>query len=144
MTESKLKSILGELKIHDKEEMALKRAKAEGMDKEGLKEADLRKKLLDIMTRYDLVEHFEDVDDPSKYRPHKPLNDPSENYINKSLFKDKKLNKLWEKAEISGFTTEELEALREEFNHHQDKIDQYYSLLHDVKEGTKDADESKF
>lgn len=123
--------------------MALKRAKAEGLDKEGLKEAELRKKLLDIMTRFDLLEHFEDIDDPSKYKRHKPLNDPSENHINKSLFKDKKLNKLWEKAEIAGFTTEELEALREEFNHHQDKIDQYYSLLHDVKEATKDAEESK-
>lgn len=134
---------MGELKIQDKEEMALKRAKAEGLDKDGLKEAELRKKLLDIMTRFDLIEHFEDVDDPSKHKPHKPLNEPSENYINKSLFKDKKLNKLWEKAEIAGFTTAELEALREEFNHHQDKIDQYYALLHDAKKGAQDAEESK-
>ncbi|KAJ8974247.1 hypothetical protein NQ317_016542 [Molorchus minor] len=64
-------------------------------------------------------------------------------HINKSLFKDKKLNKLWEKAETAGFTHEELLALREEFGHHQDKIDQYYSLLHDVKEKPEDYKESK-
>lgn len=52
--------------------------------------------------------------------------------MNKSLFKDKKLNKLWEKAEISGFTPEELKALKEEFQHHQDKVDMYYSLLENI------------
>jgi hypothetical protein len=40
-----LKSLFSELKIHDKEEVAWKRLKAEGFDKDGLKEADLRKKL---------------------------------------------------------------------------------------------------
>jgi hypothetical protein len=33
------------LKIHDKEEVAWKRLKAEGLDEDGLKEAELRKKL---------------------------------------------------------------------------------------------------
>jgi hypothetical protein len=40
-------------------------------------------------------------------------------------------------------TAEELQALKEEFNHHQDKIDQYYSLLKDVEEGPNDTHESK-
>jgi hypothetical protein len=40
-------------------------------------------------------------------------------------------------------TAEELQALKEEFNHHQDKIDQYYSLLKDVEEGPNDTYESK-
>lgn len=92
------------------------------------------------MERFDLLEHFEDVQDPSKYRQHKAFNEASDEHINKSLFKDKKLNKLWAKAEMAGFSTEELEALREEFSHHQDKIDQYYSILHDVKEPPKDED----
>lgn len=39
---------------------------------------------------------------------------------------------LWSKAEISGFTSEELGALKEEFTHHQDKIDQYYEILSDM------------
>lgn len=121
--------------------MTLKRIKADGLDKEGLKEAEIRKKLLDIMTRFDLLEHFEDVQNPAKYKQHKAMNEATDDYINKSLFKDKKLNKLWAKAEMAGFSTEELEALREEFIHHQDKIDQYYSLLQDVKESKKDGDE---
>jgi hypothetical protein len=40
-------------------------------------------------------------------------------------------------------TAEELQALKEEFNHHQDKIDQYYSLLKDVEERPNDTFESK-
>lgn len=133
-----MKSIFSELKIHDKEEITLKRSKAEGLDKEGLKEAELRKKFLDIMNRFDLIDHFEEVQDASKHKQHKAMNEASEDYINKSLFKDKKLNKLWARAETAGFTTEELEALREEFTHHQNKIDQYYAVLQDVKENQGD------
>lgn len=61
------------------------------------------------------------------------MNDASDKYINKSLFKDKKLNKLWEKALLAGFSKDELSALKEEFHHHQDKVDQYYQLLYDIK-----------
>lgn len=141
LSEPKLKSLYGELKLHDKEEITWKRLKAEGKDKDGLKEAQLRKKLLDIMGLYGLLEHFEDNADPRKYKS--PRDSKLDSHINKSLFKDKKLNKLWEKAESAGFTSIELETLREEFNHHQEKIDQYYSLLGDVKDGNDDHSESK-
>lgn len=127
--------------MQDKEEITWKRLKAEGQDKDGLKEAELRKKLLSTMNVYGLLEHFEDKKDP-KIKEHGSFNEASEDHINKSLFKDKKLNKLWAKAETAGFTTIELDALREEFNHHQDKIDQYYSILQEAKEGPKDAEES--
>jgi hypothetical protein len=56
------------------------------------------------MSTFGLLENFEDVSDPKKYKQHKAFNDASDEYINKSLFKDKKLNKLWDKAERSGFT----------------------------------------
>lgn len=46
LTEPKLKSLFSELKIHDKEEITYKRLKSEGSDKEGLKEAEMRKKLI--------------------------------------------------------------------------------------------------
>jgi hypothetical protein len=138
LSETKLKSLFGELKLHDKEEITWKHLKAEGKDKDGLKEAELRKKLLNIMGNYNLLDQADDLHDPAKYRPHKPLNEASDKYFNKSLFKDKKLNKLWEKAETAGFTPEELAALKEEFHHHQDKVDQYYSLLHDVKGNEQD------
>lgn len=129
LTEPKLRSLFSELKIHDKEEIAWKHLKSQGLDKEGLKEAELRHKLIGIMSSYDLLEHFDDVSDPSKVKAYKDKSDSSDTHLNKSMFKDKKLNKLWEKAEHSGFTAEELQALKEEFNHHQEKIDQYYALL---------------
>jgi len=34
---------------------------------------------------------------------------------------------------MAGFSKDELAALHEEFQHHQDKIEQYYSLLYKVK-----------
>lgn len=142
LTDTKLKSLFTDLKIHDKEEITWKRLKSEGGDKEGLKEAELREKLIGIMSTYGLLEHFQDVTDPQKLKAHKPLNDPSVNYLNKSLFKDKRLNQLWEKAERAGFTAEELKALHEEFNHHQEKVDQFYSLLGEVEGGNSDLTES--
>lgn len=50
---------------------------------------------------------------------------------------------LWAKAEASGFTSEELAALREEFTHHQDKIDQYYDILANMETGDQEAYKSK-
>lgn len=46
--------------IQDKEEIIFKRVKSEGGDKEGLREAELRRKLTNIMSNYGLREHFED------------------------------------------------------------------------------------
>merc|ERR1711971_527602 len=51
---------------------------------------------------------------------HKPSN---------AIFKDKKLQRLWEKAEQAGLKPEELMALQEEFKHHQRKVEEYHSLL---------------
>ncbi|KAL1123090.1 hypothetical protein AAG570_002178 [Ranatra chinensis] len=141
LTEPKLKSLYSELKMHEKEELAFKRIKADGLDKEGLKEADIRKKLIGIMSTYGLLEHYGDISDPAKYREHEALSGPvSDKYLNKSLFKDKKLNKLWEKVENAGFNAEELSTLKEEFIHHQDKIDGYYSILDEVEAGDKDQE----
>ncbi|KAG5886353.1 hypothetical protein JTB14_000455 [Gonioctena quinquepunctata] len=143
LSETKLKSFFGELKLHDKEEITWKHLRAEGKDKDGIKEAQLRSKFITIMKNYNLMDQIDDVEDPDKARPFKPLNEASDKqHINKNLFKDKKLNKLWEKAERSGFTQEELLALKEEFGHHQDKIEQYYALLHDVKGNPDDIEEN--
>lgn len=137
-----MKSLFGALKLYDKEELVWKKIKSDGQDKDGLREAELRKKFLEIMTMYGLLDNFEDA---PNYSPPKMFNEASEDRINKSLFKDKKLNKLWSKIETAGFTSIELKALQEEFTHHQDKIDQYYSLLTDIKESeTSDEHESKY
>ncbi|XP_068152713.1 alpha-2-macroglobulin receptor-associated protein [Drosophila tropicalis] len=138
LTEPKLKSLYMELKIHDKEEIAWKQLNSQHKDKDGLKANDLRLKLIGIMSTYDLLEHFDDTQDAEKLQPFKKFHDPEERHRNKSLFKDKKLNRLWEKAEISGFTAEELKSLKQEFEHHQDKVDVYYSLLENI--GSIDTD----
>ncbi|XP_064105454.1 alpha-2-macroglobulin receptor-associated protein-like [Macrobrachium nipponense] len=129
LSEPKLKSLLSELKVQDKEEMTLKKLKLDAGDKDGLKEAELRKKLRGIMVRYKLSEDL---------MGGLPSNEPYQNevydeQISKAIFKDKKLNKLWDKAEQSGFTETELKALKEEFLHHQEKVDEYYSLVTKTK-----------
>ena len=63
LTNQKLKALHTELKVHDKEAMALKKLKAEDMDKEGLREAEVRKKFNGIMHAYGLAKpslRFED------------------------------------------------------------------------------------
>lgn len=66
-----MKSLYTELKIHDKEELAWKQLNSQHQDKDGLKEAALRKKLIGIMSTYGLLEHFDDTQDPEKYKHHK-------------------------------------------------------------------------
>ncbi|XP_011498576.1 PREDICTED: alpha-2-macroglobulin receptor-associated protein [Ceratosolen solmsi marchali] len=137
LTDPKLQSLFSDLKIQDKEEIAFKHIKSDGKDESGLEEARLRKKLIGIMSTYGLLEHFEEVTDPELLKKHKQFKDSS-NYIAKDVFKDKRLNKLWAKAERGGFSHEELEALKEEFSHHQDKIDEYMSLLSEIEAGDPD------
>ena len=83
MTDFKLKSLFSELKLQDKEELQLKRLKADNLDKNGLKEAELRKKFGNILERYGLMEHFGDetVDSSNLIDKH----------ANKNIFKDKNL-----------------------------------------------------
>lgn len=59
------------------------------------------------MSTYGLLEHFYDTEDPKLLKKHKALNDGS-NYVASDMFKDKRLNKLWAKAEYAGFTREYL------------------------------------
>jgi hypothetical protein len=45
LNDNKLKRLFSELKIQDKEHLALKRLKADNGDKDGLREAEIRKKV---------------------------------------------------------------------------------------------------
>lgn len=56
LSERKLKQLHTELKVHDKEQMALKKLKTEGSDKEGIREAEIRKQFNGIMYSYGLVQ----------------------------------------------------------------------------------------
>ncbi|XP_046656659.1 alpha-2-macroglobulin receptor-associated protein-like isoform X1 [Daphnia pulicaria] len=133
LTEFKLKSLYSELKVQDKEELQLKRLKADNLDKDGLKEAEIRKKFGNVIERYGLADHF-DKDTES--------NQADSTTNSHSIFKDKKLNKLWLKAESAGFTEPELKMLKDEFAHHQEKVLQYYSLLeeHNSRKLREDTD----
>lgn len=95
------------------------------------------------MSSYDLLEHFDDTQDAEKVKEFAAYSGKVDNYKNKSLFKDKKLNRLWEKAEVAGFTPEELKTLKEEFMHHQEKVDVYHSVLDSVTSGKQDHHMSK-
>ncbi|KAK0178987.1 hypothetical protein PV327_007815 [Microctonus hyperodae] len=138
LSEPKLRSLFSDLKIHDAEELAYKHVKSDGKDPDGLEEAKLRKKLLGIMSTYGLLDHFGGTDDPELLKHHKPQND-GRNYIRNDVFNDERLNNLWAKAEAAGFTHEEMETLKEEFTHHQNKVDEYMSLLKDRNAGDPEA-----
>lgn len=105
LTDPKLQSLFSDLKIQDKEELSYKHTKAEGKDEDGLIEAKLRKRLIGIMSTYGLLDHFAETDDPELLKRHKPLNDGS-NYVAKDVFGDKRLNQLWAKAEVAGFSSQ--------------------------------------
>lgn len=116
--------------MQDKEEIQYKQYNAE-KDKDGKLAAALRNKLIDIMKNYNLF-------DEEEYKKK-----DSQNYKNRSLFKDKKLNKLWERAEVAGLSADELNELKEEFDHYQNKVDLYYSLLDSLDETSKNRQTSK-
>merc|ERR1712117_804588 len=114
------KGLDGELKTQDKHELTLKRVRAEQGDKDGAMEAEVRKAFTGIMNTYGLAGASKaDGDDLSK----------SGQKLHHVMFKDKKLNRLWEKAEKAGLTEEERQSLKQEFIHHQEKMDEYHKLL---------------
>lgn len=71
LSEPKLRSLFTELKIHDKEEILWKQLNSEQQDKEGIKAAELRKKLIGIMSTYDLLEHFDETQNPEEVKKFK-------------------------------------------------------------------------
>ena len=66
LSERKLKQLHTELKVHDKEQMALKKLKTEGSDKEGIREAEIRKQFNGIMYSYGLVQASQIKEDHAK------------------------------------------------------------------------------
>merc|ERR1740131_411155 len=115
LAEGKLERLYSKLKVQDKDELTMKKLKTEGVDKDGIKDAEVRRKFALIMEEFGLMGG--DVVQDKEVEP------------TKALFRDKKLTRLWEKAEKSGLSSEELTALQEEFQHHQRKVDEYHMLL---------------
>ncbi|KAG8184306.1 hypothetical protein JTE90_008990 [Oedothorax gibbosus] len=127
----KLKLLHTDLKFQDKDELELKRKKSEGQDKNGLKEGLVLASFKAILEKYQLQDDFKALQDAAMVsKPSKPEM-PNDAYV-KNVFRDKKLNKLWLKAEQQGFSEEQLQTLKEEFEHHQNKIDQYDQMINQV------------
>ena len=158
LAETKLEHLYSALKVQDKNELTLKKLKSEGHDKEGLKEDEMRKKFNNIMLSFglggtqvskELLIHFLFIIQGNDTGYTDTLYFKEGNFISKkqdsvynpsnAIFKDKKLQRLWEKAEQAGLNSEELLALQEEFRHHQMKVDEYHSLLENPD---KDLDSS--
>ncbi len=113
LTEGKLQLLYSELKLQDKEEATLKRVKSEAGDKDGALEASVRKRFAGIVNKYGLTKYGEDD----------AVKEEEEGRATKNMyFKDKRLNRLWEKAEKAGLTEDELMTLKLEFRHHQAKV----------------------
>lgn len=138
---TKLKDLKHELTKHEIEELALKKMKAHNQDKDGLFEATTRKKLLTILAKFSLERYYDDLHPPSdkensakKSNLDKVKGDSSENVDQKPTFRDKKLDRLWRKAEQSGFTQEQLMILYEEFEHQQDKLNEHYDTMNHLEQ----------
>lgn len=108
----------------------------EAPDKSGQRAAAMRNRLARILNTYGLLERFAEEIRPNDANKYKKYDRDFWRAVDGDeevqLFKDKRLNELWQKIDRSGFTGEELQALREEFDHHQQKVALYYNLLDDA------------
>lgn len=134
------------MKTQDKEELQYKQTDREN-DQDGMIAARLREKLIAIMKSYNLL----DIDGEQQNKYGKPekfdkySKDKADYHNNKvGTFKDKKLNRLWDKAEMAGFTPDELVDLKKEFAHYEEKLEIYYKLYDDLDQKIKDRSRSKF
>lgn len=130
-----MQALFKDLKEQDKIEIAYKKLRSENQDKDGLKEMETRSKLNVILAKYDLRDVLEAMNEDQK---------PVEPERQKQLFKDKNLDKLWNKALASKFSEEELKILKEEFQHYEKKLEDYHELVdkvHELEEQVKHEQE---
>ncbi|XP_077999497.1 alpha-2-macroglobulin receptor-associated protein-like [Glandiceps talaboti] len=127
----KLANLKKELKRHDERAMQWKKMKRDGGDPDGEKEAGLRRQLSDIMNKYGMGKVKLADDKMTMEARVKDARDPRQ-------FDDLRLNRLWMQASQSGkYSEQELQDLRKELSHHQEKVVEYRQLVDDVQ-GTHD------
>ncbi|XP_046350444.2 alpha-2-macroglobulin receptor-associated protein-like [Haliotis rufescens] len=130
----RLADMYADLRVQDKYEMELKKYLLDDLDKDGMKEAETRLRFRTIVKNYGLLEQFKHVD------PEMSNDIPTGSDLDKTMeLGDKKLQKIWKKALLSGFSDEELDKLKMEFWHQQMKIDEYNSVR-DEMTGVDDID----
>ncbi|GAU97552.1 hypothetical protein RvY_08827 [Ramazzottius varieornatus] len=137
------RDVFDDLQELDKEEITLKRVRHDGGDKNGDIAASLRDKLHALLERYDLLTPLHD---PVETKSKKTSRDPSPSFTPPpAVFSDKKLNKLWAKAQKAGFSEADLRTLHTEFEHHQQKLDEYRNIYDAEPSGTdQDANDVKW
>ncbi|XP_058402617.1 alpha-2-macroglobulin receptor-associated protein [Diceros bicornis minor] len=117
----KLSELHADLKIQERDEFNWKKLKVEGLDEDGEKEAKLRRNLNVILAKYGLDGRKDTREVTSNF-----LSDGAED----DSLGDPRLEKLWHKAKTSGkFSSEELDKLWREFQHHKEKVHEYNVLL---------------
>lgn len=140
---TKLKDLKRELTEHEKVEVDLKHLKATDQDKDGIYEATVRRSLLSLLKRYSLEHLFEDIhpafdksSENSEFEKSKPIHDTHDLKHGTLMrtFRDKRLDKLWRKAEKSDLSEDQLMILYEEFQHQQDKLEEHYATMNDLEE----------
>ncbi|XP_059779655.1 alpha-2-macroglobulin receptor-associated protein [Balaenoptera ricei] len=117
----KLSELHADLKIQEQDEFKWKKLKAEGLDEDGEKEAKLARSLNVILAKYGLDGRKDARAVSSNLISHGPADHSLE---------DPRLEKLWHKAKTSGkFSSEELDKLWRELQHHKEKVQEYNVLL---------------
>lgn len=113
------------------------------MDEYGEQEAMIRRKFLSILNQFDLLDFYAD---DFKTAENSVLDKEDETLFAKVMKKDKKLAKLWKKAELSAFSAQELEVLKAEFGHYVQKVAEYEQMKREVDriEGISDNSIQRF
>lgn len=139
-----LKNLHEDMKHQDANEIALKKLKADHHDKDGLREAQVRKEFRALMRKYSI--EWEDKNIAGKDINNKPADSNAGAEVHeKPLFKDKKVDKLWKKAKKGDLNEEQLKILKEELKHYEEKMSQYHHMiseLHSKKHKEKARQES--
>nr|XP_025742985.1 alpha-2-macroglobulin receptor-associated protein isoform X2 [Callorhinus ursinus] len=130
----KLSELHADLKMQERDEFAWKKLKAEGLDEDGEKQAKVTRSLSVILAKYGL-----DGRKDARAVSSNSLSDP----IEEDSLEDPRLEKLWHKAKTSGkFSSEELDRLRREFQHHKEKV-RAYSVLLETLSRTEEFEEPR-
>lgn len=136
LSKDDLARLYQDLKQQDKLELELKKKKAAEEDDDGEFEALVTRKSLDILLKYGLEGIHPDTPPTVSNQAYDKHGD-MEKW--EKVMMDKKLSKLWKKAQLSGFSERELAILRVEFLHHVDKIDELNALHSEISGLSKES-----
>lgn len=133
LAEGKLKTFFKELKEQDKDEIKVKKIKAEGQDK-GTKASEVRRRFALLLSRYNLQNVFTSQDDDEDSgKDNQVVGGLKDAGVwDKQIFKDKKLDRLWQKAQQQYFDDDEMTLLKEEFRKYESRLSDYDSQVERV------------